>query len=77
MSRAFEEVTKDAISLPREQRLELAVMLLELDDRRDELEATAAWEQEILARIRAVDEGTASGVSYDEVMRAAEANLPA
>ena len=72
MSKAFEEISKDAIQLPRGQRLELAGLLLELDDRGDDSEAQAAWEQEIRARIIAVDEGTAIGVPYDEVMRAAE-----
>lgn len=75
MSKAFEEITKDAIQLPRGQRLELAGLLLELDDRSDDSEAQAAWEQEIRARIMAVDEGTAIGVSYDEVMLAAEDRL--
>lgn len=75
MSKAFEEITKDAINLPRGQRLELAGLLLELDDRSDNSEAQAAWEQEIRARIMAVDDGTAIGVPYDAVMQAAEDRL--
>jgi Putative addiction module component len=30
-------------------------------------EVEAAWEQEILARIQAIDDGTAAGVCYEEV----------
>jgi hypothetical protein len=69
MSKALEEITKEAIQLPKQQRLALAGFLLALDDRGDNSEAEEAWEQEILARIQAVDDGTAIGISYEEVMR--------
>ena len=74
MASSLEDVTREAAKLPRQQRLALAGFLLELD-RGDEAEAEAAWEQEILARIQAIDEGTATGVSHEEVMRAAEDRL--
>jgi len=32
-------------------------------------EIEAAWEEEILARIQAIDDGTASGLPYERVMR--------
>ena len=75
MSKALEEITQEAIRLPRQQRLALAGLLLELDDAGDDQQAEAAWEQEIVARIRAIDEGTATGVSYEEAMRAARDRL--
>lgn len=76
MSTAFEELTKEALKLSRQQRLALAGLLLELEDPSGkDPEVEAAWEEEILARIKAVDDGTASGVSYDEVMRAAQDRL--
>jgi hypothetical protein len=75
MSKAFDEITKEAIQLPRDQRLELAGLLLELDARSNDSDGQAAWEQEIRARIMAVDEGRAIGVPYDEVMQAAEDRL--
>jgi len=34
-------------------------------------EIEAAWEDEILARIQAIDNGTAVGIPYEEVVRAA------
>jgi hypothetical protein len=74
MASSLEEVTQEAVKLPRQQRLALAGVLLELD-RGDEADAEAAWEHEILARIQAIDEGTATGVSYEEAMRAAEDRL--
>jgi hypothetical protein len=75
MSKALEEITKEAIQLPKQQRLALAGFLLALDDRGDNSEAEEAWEQEILARIQAVDDGTAIGISYEEVMREAQDRL--
>ena len=75
MPKAFEELTKEAIKLPRSKRLVLAGLLLELDDVGDDAEVDAAWEDEILARIRAVDDGSAVGISYDEVMREAQNRL--
>jgi putative addiction module component (TIGR02574 family) len=76
MSTAFEEITKEALKLSRQQRLALAGFLLEMDDPGgNDPEIEAAWEKEILARIQAVDDGTASAVSYDEVMRAAQDRL--
>jgi len=75
MPKPFEEVTWDAIQLPRQQRLALAGVLLELEDASGDSEADAAWEQEILARIHAIDNGTAAGISYEEVMREAQKRL--
>jgi putative addiction module component (TIGR02574 family) len=72
MAKALEEITKEAIQLPRSQRIALAGLLLELEDYPDDPEAEAAWERELLARIKAIDEGTATGVSYEEVMNEAE-----
>jgi putative addiction module component (TIGR02574 family) len=76
MSVALEDITREALKLSREQRLALAGFLLEIDDpTASDPEVEAVWEQEILARIRAIDDGTASGVPYEEVMRAAQERL--
>jgi hypothetical protein len=72
MSKALEDITRDAAQLPREERLALAGFLLEIDETGDRLEADVAWEREIIARIQAVDEGRSVGVPYDEVMRSAK-----
>ncbi|MFN2498601.1 MAG: addiction module protein [Pyrinomonadaceae bacterium] len=74
MSKAFEEIAKEATQLSRKQRLDLASLLLELNDDAD-ADVSAEWEQKILARIRAVDEGQAQGISFEEVMREAEDRL--
>ena len=76
MSAALEEITKEALKLSRQQRLALAGFLLEIDTPTgNDPEVEAIWEQEILARIQAIDDGTASGVPYEEVMRAARDRL--
>jgi hypothetical protein len=75
MPKALEEVTKEAIQLPRQQRLVLAGLLLELDDACADPEGDAAWEQEICARIGAVDAGTAVGISYGDAMRQAQERI--
>lgn len=75
MSKVLEEIKRDALLLPRNEQLALAGLLLELDEPDDELGASALWEEEILARIKAVDDGTAIGVSYEEVMRSVQDRL--
>jgi putative addiction module component (TIGR02574 family) len=71
MSVALEEITEKALRLSRKERLALANRLLSDDEDRDTPEIEAAWEEEILARIQTIDEGTAAGIPYEEVIRAA------
>ena len=71
MSAALEEITEKARALSRQERLTLANRLLSDDEDSDASEIEAAWEEEILARIKAIDDGTAIGIPYEEVIRAA------
>jgi len=71
MSAALEEITEKARALSRQERLTLANRLLSDDEDSDAMEIEAAWEEEILARIKAIDDGTAIGIPYEEVIRAA------
>jgi predicted GTPase len=75
MSKAFEELAREATQLSREQRNDLASLLLELNEGSADAEVSAEWEREILARIKAVDDGEVEGVSFDDVMRDAESRL--
>jgi len=75
MSKAFEEIAREATQLSREQRLELASLLLQLNEGSVNSEVNAVWEEEILARIQAVDENQIEGVSFETVMRDAEDRL--
>ena len=69
MSAALDEITEKALKLSRQQRLSLASRLLTDDEVRDPHAIEAAWEEEILARIETIDDGTAIGVPCEEVIR--------
>lgn len=70
MQRTIEDITAELIRLPKKDRLEIARFLLFLDNRSSDTNDTdAAWEQEISDRVLAVNEGTATGVDYDEAMK--------
>ncbi len=75
MSKAFEEIAKEAIQLSREQQLDLASLLLDSDEGSSDIGVSAAWEREIFARIEAVDNNETEGVSFEDVMREADGRL--
>ncbi len=75
MPTTLEQVTKEAMDLPPRQKLALAEFLLESAEAAADPEAETAWDSEIRDRIRAIDEGRVAGVSYEDVMRSAEARL--
>ena len=70
MSAALEEITEKALQLSPQDKLALANRLLS-EQLSDASEVEAAWDEEILARIEAIDNGTAIGVPFEEVIRAA------
>ncbi len=75
MSMPLEAVAREAMALPREERLSLARLLIELDDPQSGADAEAAWEREIQARLRAVKEGRVQGIPYEEVLARVERRL--
>ena len=70
MSRAVEEVAREAIELSQEERLLLARILLEgcVLPAYPINEAEQTWEEEIADRIRAIDSGTAKARSWEDVL---------
>jgi len=70
VSRALEEVAREAIELSQEERLVLARILLEGCDLPGYPinEAEQTWEEEIADRIRAVDSGSAKARSWEDVL---------
>ena len=73
MKRNIEDLTTELIRLPKRERLEIVRFLLFLDNRSQDSEGIdSAWEQEITDRIRAVDNGTAIGMDYDQAMQTIE-----
>lgn len=74
MSSALEKLSKQAIDLPRDQRLALARILLEQDEQAVE-DADKAWDAEISARVRAVQEGRTEGIPYEQVLARVDRQL--
>jgi putative addiction module component (TIGR02574 family) len=68
MGALLDQIIRELDQLTREERLSLAGLILEMDDP----PADEAWRNEIQARIDAIDDGLEKGVSYEEVMLAAE-----
>jgi putative addiction module component (TIGR02574 family) len=72
MPRALPDITRDIVQLPRDQRLELARILLDLDDSDNSgivAEVETSWDQEIRERIKAYDEGRVQSIPYEEIKR--------
>lgn len=75
MPATLEQITKEAMDLPPRQKFALAESLLASADGATDPEAEAGWDFEIRDRIRAIDDGRVVGLSYEDVMRSAEARL--
>jgi putative addiction module component (TIGR02574 family) len=69
---SFETVTKEALDLTPRQRLKLAEVLLVSADGEVEGDCQSAWDEEIEARILAVDQGRETGIPLDEVLATAD-----
>lgn len=76
MAASIEEIAKEVFELPRHQRLALVRMLLDLDQpgTRDEIEQ--AWDDEIRARVLAIDEGRATGIPYEQIKKEMAGRFP-
>ncbi len=75
MAFSFETITKEALDLTPRQRLKLAEVLLVSADGNPEGDCQAAWDEEIEARIQAIDQGRETGIPFDAVMAAADTLL--
>jgi putative addiction module component (TIGR02574 family) len=67
MAISIEEITKEVVELPRHQRLALVRLLLDLDQPGATDDIEQSWDEEIRARVKAVDEGRANGIPYEEI----------
>jgi len=72
MSANFETIARDALDLTPRQRLKLAEVLLVSADGEPESGCQAAWDEEIEARILAIDAGREKGVAFENVMAEAD-----
>jgi putative addiction module component (TIGR02574 family) len=66
---SIEEIAKAVVDLPRHQRLALIRLLLDLESPVSVEEIDAAWEEELRARVKAVDEGRVAGVPYEQIKK--------
>jgi hypothetical protein len=67
MAASIEEITKEIVELPKHQRLALLKLLLDMDRSRDDQSVVGVWDEEIRARVKAVDEGRAVGIAYEQI----------
>jgi putative addiction module component (TIGR02574 family) len=69
MATPLEKITQEVVELSRRERLTLIRLLLDLDQPSQGDEIEKAWDQEIRARVRSVDEGRGSGIPYDQIQQ--------
>jgi putative addiction module component (TIGR02574 family) len=70
MATTIEKIAQEAAELTRQERLTLVRLLLDLDQPTSNgAEIANAWESEIRARVKAVDEGRVSGVPYEQIKK--------
>ena len=67
MASRIEDIAKEVLGLPRQQRLEPIRLLLQLDQPGTGDEIETRWDEEIAARVKAVDEGRVAGIAYATV----------
>jgi putative addiction module component (TIGR02574 family) len=67
MATPVEKITQEVVELSRHERLILMRLLLDLDQPPKGEEIEKAWDQEIRARVKAVDEGRVTGIPYDQI----------
>lgn len=65
MATTLETITQEVLALPNSQRLALARIILDLDGGAPDPDVEAAWDREIVARMRAYDEGKLETVSWE------------
>lgn len=66
MATTLETITQEVLGLPNSQRLALARIILDLDGGPPDADVEAAWDEEIVARMKAYDEGKLETVSWEE-----------
>lgn len=68
MPTTIEQITKSIINLSNKERLEIAKMILFLDNQSSDVDTDSDWENEILDRVNAIEQGTAIGLDYNKAI---------
>ncbi len=76
MAAGIEEIIKEIVELPRHERLALIRLLLDLDQPGTSDETEREWDEEIRTRVKAVDEGRAVGVPFEEIKKEMAGRFP-
>ena len=74
-SAALKKLQSEALSLPQEERAELARELMRSLDEPYDDDAADAWDHEILRRLASIDAGTAKMIDRDELRRRMTARM--
>jgi len=69
MNMNVQQLAQQLLTLQKRERIEIVRFLLFLDDNTSSNDVESEWNNEIIERIRAVDEGTAIGLDYQKVMQ--------
>lgn len=69
------KLRSDVLSLPEEERAELAHALVKSLDAPAESDARSAWDQEIVRRLAEIDVGTAKLIDRTEFQRRMQARI--
>ena len=69
MAKTLERIAREVATMTRQERLTPVRLSLDLDQPVNGDEIARAWDSEISARVKAVDEGRASGVPYDRIKK--------
>lgn len=69
MNAKSQEILQAALSLPHADRAEIAASLIHSLDSETDVDADAAWAEEIRRRIDAIDRGEVQLIPWDDVMR--------
>ena len=75
MGTQAEHLLQTALSLPPNERAEIAASLIESLDEETEADVEAAWAEEIKRRIESIDKGEVQLIPADEVMRSMRERL--
>jgi putative addiction module component (TIGR02574 family) len=77
MTQEAHELLQRALALPENERAELAGNLISSLDATVDLDADAAWQQEVARRLQEVESGAVKTVSWEAVRRKGRSLLDA
>jgi hypothetical protein len=68
MNETLEKIHREVLQMTRQEQLELASMLIAVDEPEVSDSVRREWEDEISSRVLAVEEGRVNGIPYDVIL---------